>query len=303
MPKLQEQLRIFIPTRGRVNKQITIEQFELDRSETPDYVCVVPKCESKYWSKDHLVVPDSFKIADSRQFILEQPELYHVVMDDDLRPAWRREDDPSKFVSFESMSLDDRLIHLKLLFGDIHRLLLMGWVHGGVSIRQGANYCHDNYVMNSRVLRFHFYNAEVVRSLEQDYRPFTVKQDYDFTLHLLHLGIPNILVNYCVQDQPGSNTEGGCSRYRTESVLADGARQLHAKYPEVVKIVKKSPKVAWEGRERLDVQIQWKKAYKKGQEYARYLQRQNPKTLDSKARAVLRLQPLMQVLSNRQLER
>lgn len=300
MPRIQEQLIVYVPTRGRARKQTTLKQFDLYKR--PDVFVVVPECERRLWTRDVLVVPDDYKFSDIRQFILNCPGKYHLVLDDDLRPAVRRIDDPTKFTNLEVMDRASRADHIDQLFDTILSLLQEGWVHGGIAARQGANNDTNQYQFCSRVVRAHFYNAEIVKSLGHDFRQFVIKQDYDFILSMLCKGIPNIVINEYVQDQVGSNTSGGCSRYRTSSVLEEGANLLHQKYPDFVKVVHKHPKTSWGGKPRVDVVIQWKKAYKEGLEYARHLQRKNPASMDNKDRAIARLQPLMQVLSNKLLE-
>lgn len=298
MPRLNEYLTVYVPTRGRIDKQITWEQFCLSADWSPHAVRVVPNCEFPNFPKGYKV-PDEYGIAEIRQSILEHGTKYQLVLDDDLRVAHRRQDDPTKFINLDTMEDHEKQRHLEKLFHTVLSLLQEGWVHGGIAVRQGANRNTHQFLYNHRVLRAHFYNAYVVRELGQDFSKFKVKQDYDFTLHLLSLGIPNIVINEYVQDHPGSNLEGGCSRYRTEEVLISGAKQLKAKYPDFVKVVEKNPKKAWGGEKRVDVNIQWKKCYKKGREYARGLQKQDISTLDDKDRAVLRLQPQLQLLPYR----
>jgi len=46
------------------------------------------------------------------------------------------------------------------------------------------------------------------------------------------------------------------------------ARALKERFPDFVTLVKKKTKTAWEGQERTDVIIQWKKAYEWGRAHA-----------------------------------
>lgn len=261
MPKPTNQLSLFIPTRGRVDKQITAKCLELD---SLGVVYVVPQCEASLWKKPCLIVPDDYKFSDIRQAILNYPGDYHLVMDDDLRFSIRRQDDPTKFVNIETMDDEDRLGHAYAIVNEVTSLLDKGWVHGGMAARQGANRNTDQYLSVTREMRFHFYNAPFIRQLGYDFRRVTIKQDLDFTLWMLRQGFPNILINQYVQDQDGNNKDGGCSRYRTDEVLTEGAYKLASLHPEFVKVVEKKPKTAWGGVPRIDVDIQWKKAYKEG---------------------------------------
>lgn len=297
MPKSTTDLTIFIPTRGRINRQITAKNFCVDNLPWPVYR-VVPECETDQWSVPKLVVPDSYKFSDIRQFILSQDAGHHLVMDDDLTPALRREDDPTKFISWRHFNDQEKLEQTIKLLSDMVRLMEAGWVHGGVSPRQGGNYCIDRYRIANREMRLHFYNAGVVQELGYDFRRVVIKQDLDFTLWMLRQGIPNILINHCVQDQSGNNVDGGCSRYRDEALLEQGSYDLALLHPEFVEVVRKTPKTAWGGNGRIDVNIRWKAAYKEGLRYVSELQERDSATLDDKDRTILRLQFTMQVLPN-----
>jgi hypothetical protein len=78
------------------------------------------------------------------------------------------------------------------------------------------------------------------------------------------MGIPNkILLDY-VWNQPGSNTEGGCSSYRTAKLQAKYAHRLADLHPDSVKVVEKKVRGAtsWEGmKTRTDVRIDWHKTW------------------------------------------
>lgn len=277
LPTSNSGLEVFIPTRGRVDKQLTIAQFRLD---SIGYTPVVPKCEVTGWTgRPIYIVPDEYKFSDVRQFILRSPGKYHVVIDDDLYLAVRRSDDPTKFTNISELSDSGVIEHVRRLFDQILDVLKAGWIHGGVAARQGANYSRDKYSMASREMRFHFYNAEVVRKLGYDFRRVVIKQDLDFTLWMLRHGIPNIIINDYVQEQTGNNAEGGCSRYRTFETLKEGAVRLAELHPEFVKVVEKHPKRAWGGQPRVDVNVQWKKAYKAGLRYIASLKEKDQDSL------------------------
>jgi hypothetical protein len=90
-------------------------------------------------------------------------------------------------------------------------------------------------------------------------------EDFHVSLSLLTKGLPNMSINWMVQNQNGSNLAGGCSSYRTPERHAESALALKRRFPDFVNVVTKKTKTAWGGQERIDVIIQWKKAIAHGQ--------------------------------------
>lgn len=300
MPVVEE-MRIYVPTRGRVNRQITRRDMALELCKFP-VTYVIPVTEELQWKsawgpKNYRTVPDHFKFSDIRQWILEQcGGKYHVVIDDDLRIAQRLPNQIAKMVNIGQFPPPERAATLHKMFLQVKHLMRKGWLHGGISVRQGNNRIEAEYKMAHREMRFHFYNAEAVRALGYDFRRVVTKQDLDFTLWMLRHGIPNIVWFEFSQEQNGNNVHGGCSVYRTEQVMEDGAVALASLHPDYVKIVVKTPISSWGGNPRVDVNIQWLKAYEEGKRYYASLQKQDPATLDDQDRAVLRVQPKLPLL-------
>jgi hypothetical protein len=88
--------------------------------------------------------------------------------------------------------------------------------------------------------------------------------DFDATLQLLCKGYANYISYEWAHNQNGSNTDGGCSVYRSKSMLAEGAKKLAALYPKYVQVVERETKGSWGGGERVDVKVFWKKAWLDG---------------------------------------
>jgi hypothetical protein len=262
-------LTLFVPTRGRVDKQVTREAFALDHLGY-DTVYVVPKCEYHHWRDQGVaisVVPDHYRFSDIRQHILEYEQLdndYHCVLDDDLLPSVRLSQ--TKLLNLRTLPLPEKLGRVRALFGTVSHALVNGWVHGGVSAREGNNREPAEFRHAQREMRLHFYNAGVVRELGYDFRRVVTKQDFDFTLWMLRQGIPNLVIYRYAQDQRGSNVSGGCSSYRTQQVMEQGARALAELHPGFVKVVEKETKGAWGGGKRVDVNVRWLKAYDHGKQ-------------------------------------
>lgn len=198
-----------------------------------------------------MVVPTHIPrgIGAKRQYIKDNAHDQHIVMlDDDLVFAQRRKDDPTKFTSMVGMDFDN-------MFGTMEDVMA-GYLHGGMSGREGANRCTDEYRLNNRAMRVLMYDRAA---------PFEFvnrnMQDFTATLDLLVQGHPNILLNNWVSNQKGSNSAGGCSITRTAEVHSSAAHALQRRYPNFVTVVQKHSKKSWGGGSRTDVRVQWKKAY------------------------------------------
>jgi len=119
----------------------------------------------------------------------------------------------------------------------------------------------------ARINNFHFMQGRKIARMKNDGIRFDIlplMEDFHFTLSLFERGIPNLLTLDYVWNQPGSNTKGGCSNYRTLELQAKASRMLHKRHPDVVKVVEKQiiSVTDWDGMKvRTDVIIQWRQAY------------------------------------------
>lgn len=215
----------------------------------------------EYWSGYPLFVlpqevpPD---IGSVRQHLLDHFSNEKICMlDDDLQFAVRRLDDPTKFRNAEFADIDQ-------MFLSIERQLDLGHCLVGVAAREGANRVTKPYLTATRQMRIHAINAMVYHGLGIRYDRISLMEDFDVILQFLEAGYPNIVLNDWVSNQAGSNTEGGCSSYRTLAAQEAAAKALHGLHPDFVKVVKKQTKTSWRGQERTDVTVQWKRAYTAG---------------------------------------
>lgn len=250
-------MQIFIPTYGRSKFQGTWNQ--LPKILQTRTVLVVQKREAKlYPNLPILVLPEKIKtIAPTRQFILEYAikkkiEKF-VMLDDDLRFDIRRKDENNKFyVATESQKLT--------LFDKIEKAL-QRYAHVGVLAREGGNRVLESYKLCSRMMRILAYNTNVLKYHKIRFDRLPLMEDFDVTLQLLRRGVPNIVLCAWVQGQGGSGAKGGCSHFRTLALHNACANRLSTLHSQFVKVVEKQTKSAWGGQARLDVHVQWKKAY------------------------------------------
>lgn len=214
-----------------------------------------------------VVLPSKIKtLSPTRQFLLENcPAPRMCLLDDDLAFATRRKDDPTRFIQASRKCINIMLARIEST--------LSKHVHVGLMAREGGNRVPMDdcgkpvpLLYATRMMRVLAYRVGDVRSLRPAPRfdRLPTKQDFDMTLQLLRAGFPNAVITEFVHNQAGSNTEGGCSAYRDEAMMAKSAEGLRKLHPEFVKVVTKETKSAWGGGERVDVQIAWKKALKAG---------------------------------------
>lgn len=220
---------------------------------------VVQDRERELYSAFPLLIlpPQVQTLPDTRQWLTDNlSENKCIQLDDDLVFATRRTDEPTKFFPATGFEIEE-------MFDELLGLLDV-YAHVGVSGREGANRNVNWHKGVGRQMRIHGYRLDILRreKIRQDSMPDV--EDFHTTLQLLRLGFPNKLLNWIVHNQEGSNTEGGCSAYRTLETHARDVELLREHHPKFVKVVTKTTKTAWGGGERKDVIIQWKKAYQEG---------------------------------------
>lgn len=256
---MESAVLILIPTKGRATRQTTLaclppRIFErtyllVENSQVPGYEAVV--------YRHKLLVAEATNIAPCRQWALEYAHRSGVkkliMLDDDLVFAKRREDDPTKFHNTVDKDMEN-------LFEDIERLLDK-YAHVGVSPREGGNRRTEPYIENTRIMRVLAYRVDVLMQEKLRFDDAELMEDFMMSLNLLTRGYATYSINWMVQNQNGSDLPGGCSTFRTPHMQEAAARKLAATFPDFVKVVNKETKTAWGGQARVDVTVQWKKAY------------------------------------------
>lgn len=247
-------MEIYIPTRGRVFQEtfISLPQELRDR-----VIFVVPHGALDIAGGPPRTLntpPEIDGIGPTRQWIIDNATDKKIVMlDDDLVFATRRTDEPTKFR--EALPAE---LHTLIDSIDCH---LDSFAHVGVSTREGGNRDVSEHAFNTRLLRVLAYRTDVLHRESIRFDRLELMEDFDVTLQLLRRGYANLKINWIVHNQRSSNAPGGCSTYRTLEKQSLAARGLRALHPEVVSVVTKTTKTAWNGATRDDVIIQWKRAY------------------------------------------
>lgn len=254
-------MQIYIPTFGRSDRQITY--LGLPPALQRRTKLVVQRSEAKLYADfPHVVLPPSITtVAPTRQWIITKGheaygggDPFLVMLDDDLRWAERRTDDPSKFIASDAKSV-------ARLFAEIERQL-KSHAHVGVSARESAHTNAEPVRHATRMTRVLAYDYRVLQRLRVRFDRLPVQEDFDVTLQLLRLGYANAVINGWVHNQDGSNARGGCSHFRTPAMQAETSQKLAGLHAPFVKVVIKTPLKAWGGGPRTDVVVAWKQAYK-----------------------------------------
>lgn len=254
-------MKIFIPTYGRHDQQTTYAG--IPAALKPHVWLVVQDREKHlYDGYQTMVLPRSIKtIAPTRQYIMEIARRLHykhiVMMDDDLRFFARREDDKGKFLPITEKQF-------KTMVKTIDKRLDK-YAHVGILAREGGNRVTEPTRTCTRMMRVLGYDVEKFFENEINFDRLPLQSDFDVTLQLLRKGFPNLVLCEYVQDQGSSNAKGGCSHFRTFDMINKNVEKLAKLHAPFVKVTTKQTKTAWNGNERKDVTVQWKKAYESSQ--------------------------------------
>lgn len=260
-------MRLYIHTYGRADRQTTLERLPAEQAKNA--VLVVQQREAKAYAAyaeraEVLVLPDHIRsLSPTRQWILDTHDVRKhgpklLLLDDDLREfAKRRTDDLTLFTQCTPRDV-----------ADIYRQLdraLDKYAHAGVLAREGGNRHTAPFSLATRMMRMLGYHVPTVRAVGARFDRVPCKQDFDMTLQLLRAGYPNYVIGKYIQAHHGSNTAGGCSSYRTRTMMDKAARTLCKLHAPFVTLVQKETKSAWVGADglpatRTEVIVQWKRA-------------------------------------------
>ena len=255
---------LYIPSAGRAQWQHTYRR--LPKAWRAHTVIVVPKGEAAAYrervKRAEVVECPVRGIGKTRQWIIDENESKYIMMLDDDMYFYTREEHGS--IKLRTCEFSDVEVMLNWLMRCMQR---EGYIHGGVGKRTEASFYLCSYREVARINNFHFLRGREIARLKKHGIRFDVlplMEDFHFTLSLFEMGYPNLLTLDYVWNQPGSNTQGGCSTYRTPEMQAKASHMLHDLHPDVVKVVEKKTRSAsdWEGMKvRTDVIIQWRQAY------------------------------------------
>lgn len=254
-------MRIYIPTKGRINNQLTISNLPLELRKITTIVC--PSNES-FWLKQYhgnyaeiVIQPDDkMGISPKRAWIVETtPHEKIVMLDDDLRFAVRRTDDPAKFRKAEK---DDVLE----AFSQLDSILDEEVPHAGFSARGGGigeSAQKGGWQAGKRMMYVLGYHIPTVRK-HAIFGRLSTHEDMDVCLQLLTKGFPNMVNHSFVVDQKFGNP-GGCTNERTVEINNADSIKLAELHPGFVRVTQKD----YSGSTpRIEVVCSWMKALEYG---------------------------------------
>ena len=243
-------MRIYIPTVGRVGRQLTADAL---RDAGADYQLVVPAAEARLHKKHPVLVAPAeacSEITKKRQWILDNAAAPKFAMfDDDLKFKVRREDgtqfdyadsDAISKMLYSIESQLDRVAHVGLTDDFMAHTRLRGFIRVG-RYNQVLAY-NTSLFSKGDWPRFRVYGSE----------------EHDFHLQLLARGLqPVILTEYTKASK--NYAAGGISTFKPRSAEDEmrAHREIAEKWPDFVKIVPNERSISG-----YSVQIKWAEANK-----------------------------------------
>lgn len=280
-----ENVTIFMPTRGRVDKnlQVTLRVLHPEVREQIIMVCHPgeKREHEKNWGDQlrGIIEVGGNHIGEIRQKCIDSSDSdYIIFIDDSLDLHVRAEsekgtvtDYPLKGMIEKHFSYDSITKFQMDMFSWMEEKLVSG-KYGMVGISRRSSNCHhldSDELENERVCSFWGINRKLFNSLpgKPKFSSMPLKEDFYIVLNFLTNGIPIITsYKYGYDRIGGANSKGGCSIYRKLDLSNKSAEMLKSYFPDFVQIVEKGTK-SWGGEfgaKAIDVRVSCKKAYEFG---------------------------------------
>jgi len=266
------QLQIIIPTRGRKNEQLTVQNLPKELMQRTTVVCPQKDYGAIRGLREDfnvVVQPDNdMWISPKREWINQQwlkwgyDKVIHL--DDDLRFATRKSKDDWHLRPMTSEELLAEFQRMEDKLGP-------EFPHVGFAQRQGNNTIEEAGWKSpgKQVCTLGYYLPVAVKEL--NWHQVLLRGDMCSTLQLLLKGYPNAIWTETVHDQRAFDAPGGCNTYRTIELLNSEAEKFAGLYPQYVSIAdRKYDKKTRISKQkdtanRLEIIVQWQKALEEGQ--------------------------------------
>lgn len=275
---------IFVPTRGRIHDQTTLQLLPKAVLEHVHIVCHPGEDRTliaEWGNRVKNITPFKAKnIGEVRQYCIDHLATtdYITFVDDSLNFHIRAESDTGTVTQYSLKEITER--HFTPEHIEEYRFRIFRWINNtlhtdeygmvGVSRRSGNNNILEPTALNSRICSFWGINRRLFRQLpgHPKFSDMPIKEDFYIYLHFLTNGIPTITAyKYAYGRARGSNSTGGCSIYRDIQLSTVMSKRLKDYFPAFVVLNDKSTK-SWGGEFRdgtvTDVRIYSKKAYDYG---------------------------------------
>lgn len=255
-------LTIYIPTYKRAGRVTTLRQMP---KSIMHHVKIVVRQEEfseyvkEYPENDVVMLPEGItNLSQTRQWIMDNCKTRFLMqLDDDLDWSFRADRNHYKLTYFKDN--DERFLAMlseMLVFMDENDV-----VHCAVSAREGNNRTPQTWQFNERYMRAYIFDLDVVRRIVKYSEECCGCEDFHAALQLITAGHRSAHIFAYAQGQGTSNAKGGLSTYRTLEYHSAAITKLQEAFPKYVKLRKVKTKTAWQGQERTDCTVSWKKAY------------------------------------------
>lgn len=242
-------MKIFIPTRGRVDRQLTWHALPAKLRANTWIVCPREEAAALHeYTSNVLIEPKAITgIAEKRAWMMKTCDTDKLVMlDDDLNFYARGPEGLLKKYGTDKVVCE--------AFAWLEKILDK-YAHASISPRLGNNRVEGDFATTTRMMHLLAYHVPTALA-NVKFNRVMFREDFDYTLQLLRKGYDNIVrYDVCVSPSP-HDAKGGCSIYRTVENSNLEAEKLAALHPGLVRVVEKS----YKGIPRKEVIVQWKKA-------------------------------------------
>jgi len=248
---------IYVPTRGRLESQLTINRLPKSAGVSKGRVVLVaPRSEAKKlerkWEVPVLAQPDDIQtIGQKRAWIIQQCRHERMFMlDDDLRFCLRQGwDTPSM------LTIDIKDEEACRQWTNLEKAL-EHYAHAGLAARMGAQSKSRTWHFNTRMMYVLGYQTKAIQKCELG--RINTREDMDYTLQLFQMGYRN-LVNFKLVVDQTFDKPGGMRGERTIEKSNKDCYKLKKLHPNVQ--IKIEEKAYTESVPRKEVRIDWKAAY------------------------------------------
>lgn len=258
-------MNIFITTLGRLNDQKTLRNLSPNLRKKTMLVVQEHEYEahlSKYGSQVRVMClhPEINNLGPTRRFMHEYAQTHnlgsYILLDDDLDFYVRLDPDDWHLTTPDHKNMDR-------IFAEVQQKLDEGYMHVGVSGREGNNRIAEYGVETTRYMRLLGYRTDTPAGVE--FGRIDGMSDFDVNVQLLRAGCASYVFFRYAQGQSGTQTPGGCELTRTHETHEREVDFMVAQHaPHVKKRMKKNKGGGAFGT-RPEVTIYWKKALAEGE--------------------------------------
>ena len=278
-------LWLYVPTKGRVDHQHTLQALPLEWHKRTIIVCPSDeiKAHKRNWPKMQVIAQgkEVKGIADARAWIFrEAARVKHekiVMLDDDIRFAVRKAR-LKKFQGVGDLKWPEfqkeveknpdlgRLVNLPMQDPRMNRMLLgletmlNTYAHTGIHARLMSNRIAYEWRINTRIQQVYAYHVPTVMEHCVVGRKI-MRDDFDYQLQLLTKGFECVVYCWVVGEQArGFHGKGGQDTSRTVALNDADAHRLAKLFPGLVKVVDRE----YNRMPRKEVIVYWRKAAEQG---------------------------------------